>query len=406
MRFFVSHNAIQERLDFLQIDAKTKASLQAIEPMVKKHLPVVLGEFYDHIQNYEHLSKMFGGPPSMDRARSAQMQHWMQIVDGNFDENYVQSVTRIGKRHNLIGLEPQWYIGGYAYISTRLIRRMTLEILQGPFSARHRETLSDGLEAFIKAMLLDTDLAISTYLSAMRQDRQDSMNNLSDHFKGDVQNIVTTLLASSENVSSNVQIVAAATEQLAASIREISSQVSHTAMSAQQTATTVEQVSAQVGLLDVSAGKIGEIVDLIRDIAEQTNLLALNATIEAARAGDAGKGFAVVAAEVKNLASKTALATKDIVEQIETIQAETQKTVAGIQSVVTHIAGVRERSTSVAAAVEEQQAATAEISRSVHQTSSGTQNTTNQARELKTKVEDFLTHLSENETAASKGGKR
>lgn len=396
---------IQERLDFLQIDERTRAALQAIQPLVKKHLPDVLRDFYGHIQHYPHLANMFGGQPGMDRARAMQVEHWMRIVEAQFDDHYVESVTRIGKRHNLIGLEPQWYIGGYSFISTRLIQRMTMEILQGPFSAHRRKELSAGLDAFIKAMLLDTDLAISTYLSAMRQDREDSMNRLSGHFKGDVQNIVTTLLASSENVSSNVQIVAAATEQLAASIREISSQVSHTAMSAQQTAATVEQVSAQVGLLNVSAGKIGEIVDLIRDIAEQTNLLALNATIEAARAGDAGKGFAVVAAEVKNLASKTAIATKGIVEQIETIQTETQKTVSGIESVVTHIAGVRERSTSVAAAVEEQQAATAEISRSVHQTSTGTQNTTSQARELKAKVDDFLTHLSENESAATRGGK-
>ncbi len=117
-------------------------------------------------------------------------------------------------------------------------------------------------------------------------------------------------------------------------------------------------------------------VGLISDIAAQTNLLALNATIEAARAGEAGKGFAVVAAEVKNLANATSKATEEITAQITGIQAETEGAVVAIDSIGGTIAEISEIAATIASAVEQQGAATEEITRNVQQASAGTSEVT------------------------------
>ncbi len=184
----------------------------------------------------------------------------------------------------------------------------------------------------------------------------------------------TAVAAASEQSSSNVQMVAAAAEELSSSIQEIARQVSHSSSVAQSATSEAQRTQSVVRSLADSAAKIGEVVDLINNIASQTNLLALNATIEAARAGDAGKGFAVVASEVKSLANQTARATEEIAAQIGSVRTQIDGTVNAIESVVGTIGTINEIAASVAAAVEEQKAATSEIARNVEQAASGSQN--------------------------------
>jgi methyl-accepting chemotaxis protein len=172
-------------------------------------------------------------------------------------------------------------------------------------------------------------------------------------------------------VSQNLQTVAAGAEEMGTCIREIAKNATEAATVASSAVTAAETANATVFKLGESSAEIGHVVKVITSIAQQTNLLALNATIEAARAGEAGKGFAVVANEVKELAKKTAKATEDISRKIQTIQSDTKAAVESIGSIteiINHINGI---SSTIATAVEEQNATTNEMARNVSEAARG-----------------------------------
>ncbi|RTL75836.1 MAG: methyl-accepting chemotaxis protein [Bradyrhizobiaceae bacterium] len=178
--------------------------------------------------------------------------------------------------------------------------------------------------------------------------------------------------AASEEASTNVQSVASATEEMASSVNEISRQVKESNRIAGEAVDQARKTNDRVVELARAAARIGDVLELINTIAGQTNLLALNATIEAARAGEAGKGFAVVASEVKALADQTAKATGEISQQVAGIQNATQQSVGSIKEIGDTIGRMSEISSAIAAAVEQQGAASQEISHNVHQAAQGT----------------------------------
>lgn len=171
---------------------------------------------------------------------------------------------------------------------------------------------------------------------------------------------------SAEEVSDDVQAIAAGTEQMHASIAEIARNTSAANAVVITAVAVADGATVTVNKLAESTKQIGQIAKIIASIAAQTNLLALNASIEAARAGDAGKGFAVVAGEVKAFANDTAKATEDIAAQIRDLQGDSAEVAATIVGISTTISKIADIQLLITAAVEEQSASTQEIASRVH----------------------------------------
>ena len=263
-----------------------------------------------------------------------------------------------------------------------------------------RLKLASLLRAINQAVMLDMDLAISVYLEENKAtyDRQDGQTRrrlprfgpaIVENVNGKADELSVTadtmsaaaeetnrqaiaVAAAAEQASQNVETVASAAEELATSIREITVQVTRSSDLSNRAVADGARTNELLAALSSAAQNIGAVVGLINDIANQTNLLALNATIEAARAGEAGKGFAVVANEVKQLATQTARATGDIKGQVTEMQAVTDGAIGAIKNVLSGVSDMNEICTLIAAAVEEQAAATREIARNVDQAAAGT----------------------------------
>jgi methyl-accepting chemotaxis protein len=174
-----------------------------------------------------------------------------------------------------------------------------------------------------------------------------------------------------EQVSQNLQTIATGAEEMGISIKEIAKNATEAAKVATSAVRVAETTTTTVTKLGESSTEIGQVIKVITSIAQQTNLLALNATIEAARAGEAGKGFAVVANEVKELAKETAKATEDISRKIEAIQSDTKAAVEAIASISGVIDQINDISSTIATAVEQQNATTNEMSRNVSEAAHG-----------------------------------
>jgi methyl-accepting chemotaxis protein len=156
---------------------------------------------------------------------------------------------------------------------------------------------------------------------AQQQERQ-----VNDIFKA-----IREMAASVQQVSDNAVTAAGVTHQALEITNEGRQGVERAVQGMNAVREMVLQSAKKIKRLGESSQEIGEIVQLISDFASKTNLLALNASIEAVRAGEHGRGFSAVAQEIRNLATSSAEATKQVAAKIKGIQNETNAVVVSME---------------------------------------------------------------------------
>lgn len=170
----MSTDKLQERLNFMRLDTEARGALQRAKALIEAGLSTGLDRFYEQVRKVPAVAKFFSGEQHIGAAKGAQARHWSRIASGEFSADYYASVQRIGETHARIGLEPQWYIGGYGLILENLIRHVVeAKAKKGPFGRTiDAKDVSDTLVALTKAALIDMDLAISVYLDASERERR------------------------------------------------------------------------------------------------------------------------------------------------------------------------------------------------------------------------------------------
>ncbi|WP_439817710.1 protoglobin domain-containing protein [Zavarzinia sp. CC-PAN008] len=375
---------LAQRLAFLRLD--DTADLAQVGTEVTDVLPALSHKFYDYVMAWPELAAKFGDGSNLPRLKQTQADHWRRLFQGRFDAAFVQRATRIGSIHDAVGLEPHWYLGGYAFMLDGILG--TLLARDGVAPARIA-----GITAVVRAALLDIDLALGSYVRAgedgrMRAQLLAMAAAIEDEIASSVGKIASqtdrlvaeatylrgvaeTLHQSAGTVNqaagtadANVQTVAAATEELEAASEEIAAQMDRTFAVIRSAVEKADEAGSALGALEQTTARINELVKLIQTISNQTRLLALNATIEAARAGAAGRGFAVVASEVKSLAGQTESAINTVSSQADTIRGATtdvSRSVGASQGDIRAVGAIAEETMRAA---REQKAATAEITHS------------------------------------------
>jgi methyl-accepting chemotaxis protein len=250
--------------------------------------------------------------------------------------------------------------------------------------ATHGETALDELRATLKDVIRRTrtyqahevvDVGPTTasvslgripggYVASWRDDTAErrlagSASALADEMTAEgtgLAGLGQTLAHSVGQASAQAEALSTGARELTESIREISATTSSAVTITHDAVESAQAAADSVQRLTSYSAAIGSVSQLITAIAEQTKLLALNATIESARAGEAGKGFGVVASEVKELAERTARATREIAGTIESVQTGSAEAAAAIADIVTRIGDMEAQQSTIAGAVEEQSA--------------------------------------------------
>lgn len=213
-------NAI--RLDLLGIDEPMRAMLRELRPFFARVLPDILARFYDKVRQYDPSCGILKHDVMRDAVRM-QLQHWNLIGGGEFGLAYLSSIGRFCELNERAGVAPHWYIGCRPmFVAEQLIRAVETEI-QIPDDGQEAQAARDKRAAMVKAIakanMLDTENQMAFYFRADRQTRKDTVAEASDRFS----NIITSLMAASDELERTAEVSRGASQTGAASSRLLSS---------------------------------------------------------------------------------------------------------------------------------------------------------------------------------------
>lgn len=160
----------------MNLDAASHSCLQELKTVLMNALPAGLDVLYQKISTEPETAHFFGTQNMIRHAKDKQYEHWWNLItNGQRDEGYITQAVEIGRLHSRIGLQPRWYIAGYALVLEQLVHAVVTAHWPKSTFGRPKigaEQVAAELSALIKSTLLDMELSLSTYFEAQLQPRQ------------------------------------------------------------------------------------------------------------------------------------------------------------------------------------------------------------------------------------------
>jgi methyl-accepting chemotaxis protein len=297
-------NQLQNRLSFLGLDGPARDLLKAMQPLVSESIGAALDTFYKKVRQTPETARFFSSDSHVSGAKDRQAKHWELITSGTLDEAYIQGVTTIGKVHARIGLEPRWYIAGYALVIEQLVHATMTKHWPSMFGKSKADTLAKEISVVVKAALLDMDYAISVYLDELAKRREESEalrlqaeteqrtaldelasillmladgdleKRLPDGLPENYAGMVTNYNDAAETLRRSIGMVRAASERILASSQNISQATHELAGRTEQQAASVEESSAALHELSESVTATASGARNAANVAEATLAVA------------------------------------------------------------------------------------------------------------------------------------
>ncbi|WP_299864750.1 globin-coupled sensor protein [uncultured Hoeflea sp.] len=310
---------IGKRLEFMQLGPEGQAAIRSVKDIVERELPNGLDRFYAQLRQTPEVKRFFSSEDHIARAKNAQQGHWVNLADGNLGDDFVRKVRTIGKVHAEIGLEPRWYIEGYAIILDHIVQSIVTEAApkSGVFAKKgmSAQDLGMALGNLVKAALLDMDLAISVYIEEaevakkkaqaevlaneqqlvsncfgkamsaiankdlsyrINDDLPEAYHELRDNFNHALDELSTTI----SDIDGGASEISLGTRSIQSSVDDLSKRTEQQAASVEETAAALEEITTTVKDTSNRADEAGQIVSRAKMGAEKAGEV-VNRAIEA-----------------------------------------------------------------------------------------------------------------------------
>jgi methyl-accepting chemotaxis protein len=336
--------SLADRLEFMGLDEKARAELKALKPVIDRELPKVLDGFYQRLGKVPEVARFFAEGGRAAQAKSGQLRHWARISSSEFTGDYLQSANVIGQTHARIGLEPRWYIGGYALISAGLVREVLGALWPKGFLQRQdHEKAADAVAALMKAILLDMDLAISTYIDSAEAARKAAeeanahaaqqqasviealtrnlallaRGDLTCHMpdvpseyqklKDDFDSAVARLNEAIGAIAETAQEVTGASQEISSATTAFSQRTEEQAASLEETSSSMEEIAATVKNNAENARRANDLAKGTREIADRGGAVVSEAVSAMARIEESSGKIADIISVIDEIARQTNL---------------------------------------------------------------------------------------------------